>query len=149
MRHPILSLAILAFLCGCDGGGAAPGGRATAATTAPTPDVAPSAAAAKPGADGAPAFAGPVWRVQPGSGVEAGTTYTFLRDGTLAIDAPHGMPARGEWRYEDGKLTMVEDGIAYPTDIVALDDAHFVIRSHNPGGVLEIAMVRDARAASP
>ena len=27
------------------------------------------------------------------------------------------------------------------TDIVSLDGSHFVIRSHNPGGVVEIAMV--------
>jgi hypothetical protein len=41
----------------------------------------------------------------------------------------------------DGKLTMTEEGITYPSDIVSLDASHFTIRSHNPGGVVEIAMV--------
>jgi hypothetical protein len=36
---------------------------------------------------------------------------------------------------------MTEEGITYPSDIVSLDASHFTIRSHNPGGVVEIAMV--------
>ena len=119
---------------------AAPATAATVAADA-VPDTGP--------ASGLPAFVDTTWRVAPGSAVEAGTTYRFLRDGTLAIDAPHGTPAKGAWRYADGKLTMVEEGIAYPTDIVALDATRFVIRSHNPGGVLEIAMTADAGTTPP
>ena len=146
MRPAIVAVVLLVLPCGCDRDAPAPAGTVPAASA---PVVAPSApAGAVAAGDRAPAFVGPVWRVEPGSGVEAGTTYTFLPDGTLAIDAPHGTPARGEWRYDDGKLTLVEEGIAYATDIVALDAAHFVIRSHNPGGTVEIAMVRGAPATS-
>lgn len=94
--------------------------------------------------DAVPAFVDKVWRVGPDSGVEAGTTYAFRRDGALVIESPHGTPGRGRWRYDGGKLTMIEEGIAYPTDIVSLDATHFVIRSHNPGGSVEIAMVAEA-----
>ena len=147
MRPAILSVAVLALLCACDGGGSAPDGKGPPVSA---PVVARSAAAVAPPADDrTPAFVGPVWRVEPGSGVEAGTTYRFLRDGTLAIDAPHGTPATGEWRYAGGKLTLVEEGIAYPTDIVALDATRFVLRSHHPGGVLEIALTADAGGAPP
>ena len=88
-----------------------------------------------------PAFVDKVWRVEAGGTVEAGSTYAFLSGGTLVIDAPHGTPMTGSWAYADGKLTMTEEGITYPTDIVSLDASHFTIRSHNPGGVVEIAMV--------
>ena len=88
-----------------------------------------------------PAFVDKVWRVEAGGTVEAGSTYTFLDGGTLVIDAPHGTPMTGAWAYADGKLTMTEEGITYPSDIVSLDASHFTIRSHNPGGVVEIAMV--------
>ncbi|MGN6512433.1 MAG: hypothetical protein ACTHKZ_02505 [Lysobacteraceae bacterium] len=151
MRRIPSALALLVLLCGCNGSrSAAPTEAPAGAPSAQAPMVAPSAGAktaASP--DTPPPFVDTAWRVQPGSGVEAGTTYTFLRDGTLAIDAPHGTPARGSWRYAGGQLTMVEDGIAYPTDIVTLDATHFVIRSHNPGGVLEIAMERAGPAPPP
>ena len=88
-----------------------------------------------------PAFVDKVWRVEAGGTVEAGTTSAFLGGGTLVVDAPHGTPMTGSWAYADGKLTMTEEGITYPTDIVLLDAGHFTIRSHNPGGVVEIAMV--------
>ena len=89
----------------------------------------------------APPFVGTHWKVTDAAGGQVGTIYTFASDGTLTVDAPGGTPATGSWSYAGGKLTMVEDGIAYPTDIVSLDDAHFVIRSHNPGGAIEIAMI--------
>lgn len=109
------------------------------ATPAVQPTVAGTAAA--PAGGPAPAFVDIPWKVSSSPGGQAGATYTFARDGTLTIDAPGGTPSTGRWAYADGKLTMTEDGVAYPTDIVSLDDSHFVIRSHNPGGVVEIAMV--------
>ena len=90
---------------------------------------------------GTPAFAGKVWRVQSSSAGDPGSTYAFLTDGTLVIDSPHGTPMQGQWRYDDGKLTMIEEGIAYPTDILRLDASAFQIRSHNPGGAVDIALV--------
>ena len=116
---------------------ATPPPQATSATPAPTPpsDTTP------PANSTTPAFVDKVWRVEAGGTVEAGSTYTFLDGGTLVIDAPHGTPMTGAWAYDDGKLTMTEEGITYPSDIVSLDATHFTIRSHNPGGVVEIAMV--------
>ncbi len=43
-------------------------------------------------------------------------------------------------RTEDG-LVMVEESIPYRVDILTLDDDEFVIRSHNPGAPVDIAMV--------
>ena len=90
----------------------------------------------------APAFVDKVWRAQNGTAVEAGTTYAFLADGTLVIDAPNGTPLYGTWTYADDKLTMTEEGVAYPTDILKLDTGTFQFRSHNPGGAVEVSLVR-------
>ena len=109
-----------------------------------SPGVAPTTeagTAAAPVGGPAPAFVDIPWKVSNSPGGQAGATYTFAHDGTLTIDAPGGTPSTGRWSYAGGKLTMTEDGVAYPTDIVSLDGSHFVIRSHNPGGVVEIAMV--------
>ena len=90
---------------------------------------------------GAPAFVGKVWRVQASTAVESGSTYAFLADGTLVIDSPNGTPLHGSWSYENGKLTMIEEAMAYPTDILKLDANTFQIRSNNPGGAVEITLV--------
>lgn len=161
MRKSNLSWVVLAGLSACGGGAPAPSDARTgpmtpaSAASVPAPvatsTAVPSAAtvATPATADAIPAFVDKVWRVGPGSGVEAGTTYAFLRDGTLLIDAPHGTPSKGRWRYANGRFTMIEEGIAYATDIVSLDATHFVIRSHNPGGAVEIAMVADPDAPVP
>jgi hypothetical protein len=39
--------------------------------------------------------------------------------------------------------------VAYPTDIVALDAGTFQIRSHNPGGAVDIALVPAPDAPLP
>ena len=104
----------------------------------PPPATAPADDAAAPAG---PAFAGKVWRVQSSSAGDPGSTYAFAADGTLVIDSPNGTPMQGQWRYEDGKLTIVEEGIAYPTDIVKLDAKAFQMRSHNPGGTVDITLV--------
>ena len=90
----------------------------------------------------APAFVDKVWRVEKSSAVEAGTIYAFLADGTLVIDAPNGTPLYGSWNYDNDKLTMTEEGATYPTDILKLDASTFQIRSNNPGGAVEITLVR-------
>jgi len=113
-----------------------------AVTPLPSAKPAVETTTATPVAQGtAPAFADTPWKVTDSAGGQAGTIYTFAKDGSLVIDAPGGTPSTGSWSYAKGKLTMVEDGVAYPTDIVSLDGGHFVIRSHNPGGTVEIAMV--------
>ena len=122
----------------------APTPAAATAPAAPAPAPAPVADATQ-----TPAFAGKVWRVQSSSAGEPGSTYAFLADGALVIDSPHGTPMHGRWRYDDGKLVMVEEGIPYSTDIVKLDATTFQIRSHNPGGVVDITLVPAPEVALP
>mgnify|MGYP003583526559 CR=1 FL=1 len=109
-------------------------------TDAPLPSedasLSPSATAELP-----TAFVDKVWKVKPSGKVEAGTTYTFLSDGTLVIDSPNGTPMHGRWTYEKGALVMVEEGISYPTEIIAIDASQFHIRSHNPGEPVDMELV--------
>jgi hypothetical protein len=144
MRKLIL-LGTITLLAACNANPppAAPAEPATPSPQAPTPPPSPTLPSdTTPPADNTtPAFVGKVWRVEAGGTVEAGTTYAFLDGGTLVVDAPHGTPMTGSWVYVDGQLTMTEEGIAYPTDIVSLDATHFTLRSHNPGGAVEIATV--------
>jgi hypothetical protein len=113
----------------------------TPAATAPaSPTPAPAATTTPPAASTAPAFADRVWRVTGSSAVETGSTYTFLTGGTLLMDSPHGTPATGSWSYTGDRLTMTEEGITYPVDIVLLQDNRFTIRSNNPGGAVMIEM---------
>ena len=148
MRKLILATSFAALAaCNANPPPAAPEPAATSqqAPATPNPDTpapAPTGTGtAAPAADAAaPAFADRVWRVTGSSAVAAGSTYTFLRDGTLLMDSPGGTPASGQWRYADGQLTMTEEGITYPVDIVLLQDNRFTIRSNNPGGAVMIEM---------
>jgi hypothetical protein len=94
-------------------------------------------------------FVDRVWQVKESSTVEPGTTYVFLGNGTLVIDSPHGTPSQGQWRFEGGALTMVEEGMPYPTDILALDGHSMRIRSHNPGEPVDILLVAVPGATLP
>ncbi|UNK48793.1 hypothetical protein MNR01_13730 [Lysobacter sp. S4-A87] len=87
------------------------------------------------------AFVDKVWKVSKSGAVEPGTTYVFLADGTLVIDSPNGTPMHGRWSFDKGALVMVEEGISYPTEIIAIDDSQFHIRSHNPGEPVDIELV--------
>lgn len=109
---------------------------APSATAPADATVAPPA----PAAPAAPAFAGKVWRAQAGGAVEAGTTYAFLDDGTLVIQSASGTPMVGAWAQADGKLTMTEEGVTYPIDVLQLDERTFRLRSNNPGGAVEITL---------
>ncbi|HEY0506346.1 MAG TPA: hypothetical protein VGD42_22920 [Lysobacter sp.] len=114
----------------------------TSAEPARSTDV-PSAdeASPMPASSGTPAFADKVWKVKQSSAVAPGTTYTFLTGGTLVIASPGSTPLRGGWTFDDGALTMIEEGQTYPTDVVRLDEGEFHIRSHNPGEPVEIILV--------
>jgi len=103
------------------------------AKPASTPD--PNAASAPVG------FVNKVWKVKKSNAVTAGQIYVFLSEGTLVLASEHGTPTLGTWRSDPGGLTMIEEGISYPTDIVRLTADEFVIRSHNPGDVVEITLV--------
>ena len=89
-----------------------------------------------------PAFAGKTWKVVQSSAVAPGTTYEFREGGTLVVSSPGSPPLTGNWAWSEGNLTMTEEGITYPTDILALGDSTFRIRSNNPGEPVEITMVR-------
>ena len=142
MRLPA-TLVCLALLAAC-GRDAAPPATDTAQATPPAaaePAPLPSTPIAV-----APAFLGTTWRADTGSGVEAGTRYTFMQDGSLLVVQPSGTPMQGSWRMVDGGLVMTEEGIDYPTEVVLHDAEHLHLRSHNPGGVVELVLVRDVPA---
>ena len=89
-----------------------------------------------------PAFAGKTWRVTESSAVAPGTTYEFREGGTLVVTSPGSPPLTGSWKWSEGNLVMIEEGISYPTDILALDDGTFRIRSNNPGEPVLITLER-------
>lgn len=156
MRMTLLSFAILAIVaCRAETPADAPAEASPAATApaapAPAPvEPAPPADDAEPSADPASVLAGSTWRVERRSdGGEIGSTYAFLADGTLVFDSPTGTPMTGSWTVDGGALSLTEEGIAYPTDLVVRDADHVTLRSHNPGGVVEIALVRAPEATLP
>lgn len=102
---------------------------------------------AGPPANVKPGFINKVWEVNLSTGVAPGMLYAFLSDGTLVITSPDSKAAFGAWTYKNGKLTMMEGSQAYETDILTLSHDELRLRSHNPGGNIEIVLV-PARVAS-
>ena len=86
-------------------------------------------------------FVNKAWQVSRSSSVTPGTLYVFLSEGTLLITSPNNKPILGTWKYENGELFMVEEGLPYKTDVLQLDADQFSIRSHNPGEPAEITLV--------
>jgi hypothetical protein len=86
-------------------------------------------------------FTNRVWRVAEGSDVPAGPLYVFLSDGTLLIASSTGTPMVGQWSQNAAGLILVEEGIAYATDIVSASAGELRLRSHNPGGTLDLRLV--------
>lgn len=113
---------------------------AACSETSDTADKLPPAAQ-QAAAAGKPGFVNKVWEVSLSTGVTPGMLYVFLSDGTLVMTSRNSQPAFGRWTYVNGALTMIEDGQEYKTDILALSNDEFRIRSNNPGGSVEIAMV--------
>lgn len=149
MMKNVLILAVAGLLAACN----APPPAEPASPAAGEPAGTPAAAAATTVAPAKPAskadFADRVWKVSASNGVQTGSTYAFLRNGTLVVDSPAGSPMYGSWSYEGGKLTMSEQGQSYPTDILQLDAATFRIRSHNPGQAVDITLVPAPDEALP
>jgi hypothetical protein len=140
MNARLLVLALAALVAaGAPGCAPKPADEVNVTTTTPAPD--PSAPAPESPAPAPPTFVDRVWKVSASPAVAVGSTYVFHADGTLALTAPGGTPASGTWRRDGDGLVLVEEGIEYPTDIVALDADRFVIRSHNPGGTVDITLV--------
>ena len=82
-----------------------------------------------------------VWQVDSSTSVARGTLYVFLSEGTLIVTSANETPMVGAWTLRNDSLTMVEEGIAYPTDILHLDARRFSIRSHNPGEPVDLTLV--------
>jgi hypothetical protein len=118
---------------------------AAGACTSPPPAAEPPAASPAPAP---PTFENRVWRVAESSAVAPGQLYVFLSEGTLVIASPNNAPMVGRWARRDGGLTMVEEGREYATDILALTEDEFRIRSHNPGQPVDIRLVPADRPAS-
>jgi hypothetical protein len=74
-----------------------------------------------------------VWRVTESTGASRGDLVVFLSEGTLVFASAKGQPTFGKWTWTDGKLTMIEEGIPYPTEILALNSRELRIKSLNPG----------------
>ena len=108
----------------------------TSSTADKLPPAAQQAAAA-----GKPGFVNKVWEVSLSTGVAPGMLYVFLSDGTLVMTSKNSKPAFGAWTYQGGVFTMIEDSQEYRVDILSLSNDEFRIRSNNPGGSVEIAMV--------
>ena len=128
-RLAILAAVLLLAAC------APPPSPAIETSPAPAPPSAPADLRAR--------FVDITWRVESSSAVVPGTRYRFASDGSLHVEAAGSTPGLGRWTFDHGALVMIEDGIAYPTDILRLDATHFSIRSHNPGTPVDIEMVRD------
>lgn len=105
---------------------------------APEPEPARSPAAAAPAAA---TFVNRVWRVDRSSAVAPGTLYAFLGDGTLVITSSGNKPLLGSWSRLGAGLVMVEDSISHQVDILELTGNSFAIRSHHPGGAVDIRFV--------
>lgn len=112
---------------------------------APARDQAPPPVAA-PAVISPPTFVNRVWAVAESEQVARGDLRVFLSEGTLVMASEHGTPSLGRWRYENDRLTIVEEGIPYNVDILELGADVFRIRIHNPG---EPVVIRFAPAETP
>lgn len=86
-------------------------------------------------------FVNRVWKVGSSNAVAPGQLYVFLSEGTLVIASTTGTPALGTWAQSGDSLTMVEEGISYPVDVLKLDANEFVIRMNSPGTPVDITLV--------
>jgi hypothetical protein len=109
-------------------------------TTARDADSALSPSPSTTVAPVSPGFVNRVWQVIDSTDVQTGSMYVFLSDGTLVMTSPNGTPSLGTWKLSPAGLTMVEEGIAYETEILALEPEALRLRSKNPGGAAEIRL---------
>jgi len=101
----------------------------------------PSATSAAPAATVNPTFVNRVWQVDQSAQIPAGPLYTFFSDGVLVITSPGNKPLVGAWARTDSGLTMTEDGITRPVDVVELTAERFHVRIHGGGEPVEIEFV--------
>jgi hypothetical protein len=103
------------------------------------------AAPAAQGSGPSTSFVNKVWRVKESTSVAPGTFYVFLEDGTLVVTSPHGKPALGKWKRNRGGLAVVEEGIPYSVEVLALSRDTFKVRIRNPGVPVDITLVPAAQ----
>lgn len=130
-------LAVVLALSACDNRVAT----TNTGSVVPAPAATVSTASASTPCTPVAPFVDRVWQVRESSAVAPGTLYVFLSDGTLLVTAEKQKPSFWRWTYEHGALTMIEESVAYPTDILGLNDKEFTIRSHNPGEAVLITLV--------
>lgn len=82
-------------------------------------------------------FVNRVWVVAESEQVALGELRVFLSEGTLVMASSHATPALGTWTYEDGRLTITEEGLKYNVDILELTEDTFHIRIHSLGEPVE------------
>ncbi len=134
MKHRIgvaLPFAALVFMFS----GCAPQPAAEAPPAATSTSPTPAAPAAEP------TFVDRTWQVASSPQIQPGAHYTFYSDGRLEITSTGNQPLIGAWARTDSGLTMTEEGITYPVDVLELTADRFRIRMHNPGESVEIVFV--------
>jgi hypothetical protein len=94
--------------------------------------------AAEPARAAEPRLENRVWARVDSTGVPTGELYVFLGEGSLVIASTAGTPSVGAWTRAGGGLTLTEEGIGYDTEILRLDHGELLLRSHNPGGALDL-----------
>jgi hypothetical protein len=107
----------------------------------PAPEPVAVGATGEPARAAAPRLENRVWARVDSAGRPTGELYTFLGEGTLVIASAAGTPMLGAWSRAGSGLTLVEDGVGYDTDIVHLRHGELLLRSHNPGGTLDLRFV--------
>ena len=108
-------------------------GSCTLAPAAPAPSAGTGAAEAP-----LATFVNRVWVVESSEQVARGSLRVFLSDGTMVMASPNATPALGAWERRGDGLTITEEGIRYPVEILELEDDRFRIRINGPGEPVEI-----------
>ncbi|MGH9379301.1 MAG: hypothetical protein ACRD2Z_01610 [Thermoanaerobaculia bacterium] len=94
-------------------------------------------------------FVDRVWRVAESPQVQTGSLRVFLSDGTLVMADPHAEPAFGTWAMDAGKLTITEESLTYPVEILELSEQVFRIRIRGPGEPVDIRFEPATKPTDP
>lgn len=82
----------------------------------------------------APGFVNRIWTVTESKQVEPGQIYVFASTGALFITSPHGKPATGSWKYENGRLSIVED-VPISAEITSLTLTEMKLKISKPSPI--------------
>lgn len=104
------------------------------------PEVSTEATSEEVSTDNPATFINRVWEVAESDQVALGSLRAFLSEGTLVMADPNSTPALGAWSFQNGRLTITEEGLEYDVDILELTQDAFRIRIHNPGEPIEMRL---------